>query len=224
MENNGILRRYTNLPVLIDVLTRRRLTLISYTHWIDVNDRRALQLYQQVLKYGFVGAMCLTEAPETFHHWQIFAGGPAGVSIIFHRDAFENLFRDRPHFIAKSVEYVRLASIRSVEASDIHRLPFLKRSGFADEREFRLIGYAVEALTELNIEIASNLIQRVVISPFAHPNLIESIRTTLRSIPGWSRLQIDHSSLINNESWQEALQEYVSRHGGFYGPWMDFDA
>lgn len=220
MERNDVLRRYTGLPALIDILVRRRLTLLSFRHWVDSNDRRALQLYQDALHYRFVGAMCLTQAPETFHHWHIFAGGDAGVCVVFDRRRLDALFSARPHFIAAPVQYVQLNEIERVDAADIHRLPFLKRYGFRDEREFRLLGYAVEAVPSMSVEIEPAIIRRVILSPFAHPSLVESTRIALRAIPGWFDLDVRHSSLTDNQSWQTALSGFVDRHGIVYGDWV----
>jgi len=223
MESDEILRRYTSLPALIDILVRRQITLLSYRSWLDSNDRRALQLYQEALHYGFVGAMCLTRAGETFHHWQIFAPGDAGVCIVFDRRRFEATFLERPHFLAGPVDYVQLGEIADVDARDIHRLPFLKRYGFRDEREFRLLGYTVEERQALSAKIDTDLIRHVVLSPFAHPNLVESSRAALRSITAWEHLDVRHSRLTDNQTWQSALAAYVDRHGTIYGPWMPLD-
>lgn len=114
------------------MLVRRRLTLIGFDHWADANDRRALELHRDKLRYGFVGAMCLTIASETFHHWQIFAQGESGVCVVLDRLALERSLADLPNFIAGPVEYVQLNAINGIDAGDIHRLPFLKRYRFHD--------------------------------------------------------------------------------------------
>ena len=224
MENATDLRRYTNLPSLIDTLMRRQITLGGYAHWVDANDRRAMRLYQETLHYGFVGAMCLTRAAETFHHWEIFAGGTAGVCIVFKREAFEQAFRGRTHFMAKPMEYTQLTQIGTLEANDIHRLPFLKREGFRDEREFRLLGYTVESLSTLSAPLHREMVSRVIVSPFVHKAFFDSIQAVLRKIEGWSDLPIQRSSLTDNDTWQAALTDFVARHGSVYSPWMEFDA
>lgn len=224
MENDAVLRRYTTLPVLIDLLVREQITILGYSHWVDVNDRHALKLYQQALRYGFVGALCLTMAPETFHHWQIFAQGEAGVCIVFDRARLEAHLAGRTHFMPGPVKYVQLTNIGNVDASDIHRLPFLKRYGFRDEREYRLLGYAVEERQSMSIAITAELIQRVTFSPFTHPNIVASVKVALRALPVWRDLRVDRSSLTSNETWQDALGSVVKRHGTVYGAWEKVDA
>ncbi|HEY0028728.1 MAG TPA: hypothetical protein VGC35_12735 [Allosphingosinicella sp.] len=221
MENTKDLRRYTTLPVLLDMLVRNQLTLLAPDNWADVNDRNALGIYQQALHYGFVGAMCLTQAAETFHHWEVFAGGGGGVAVVFDRGEFEALFENQAHFIAAPVQYIKLNEIGEIEADDIHRLPFLKRWGFRHEEEYRLLGYTVEKRRSLVAPMPRNLIKRVIFSPFAHPTLVESATLALRALAGWKTLRVGHSHLTDNQTWQKALRDFPSRHGTIYGPWID---
>ena len=224
MENDAILRRYTTLPVLIDMLVRKEITIMGYAHWVDANDRQALELYRQALHFGFVGAMCLTMAPETFHHWQIFAQGESGVCVVFDRKRLEAHLAGRSNFIPRKVEYVQLSEIGSVDATDIHRLPFLKRFGFRDEREYRLLGFSPEKQDSMSIPLTPDLIQRVTLSPATHPNIVASLKVLLRSMPLWHDLRVGRSSLTSNETWQVALGSVVERHGCVYGEWLPIDA
>lgn len=223
MESAAVLRRYTSLPVLVDILVRKRLTIIGYEHWVDANDRRALELYKDKLRYGFVGAMCLTMAPETFHHWQIFAQGESGVCVVLDRLALERHLAGQPNFIAGPVEYVQLGAIDEVDASDIHRLPFLKRYGFRDEREYRVLGFAPDASGSMSIDLPPGLIRRVTFGPATHPAIVESLRIALRALPDWCGLDVGRSSLTSNERWLSALGRIVDRHGIVYGDWLPID-
>lgn len=224
MENSRDLRRYTSLPSLLDTLVTRKITLGGYAHWVDANDRRALRLYQETLHYGFVGAMCLTRAAETFHHWEIFAGGPSGVCLVFNRDAFEQAFAGQMHFMAKPMEYTQLTQIGTIAADDIHRLPFLKREGFRDEREFRLLGHAVEPRTSLSAPLRREMVSRIIISPFVHKAFFESLKAVLTGLDGWADLPVVRSDLTDNITWQEALTDFVARHGVVYGEWVEAPA
>ena len=214
------LRRYTSLPVALDMLLNNRITVVDYARWPDVNDRVGMREYQRTLHYGFVGAMCLTMAPETFHHWQVFAGDSAGVCVVFDAPRFLRM-ANGPHRICGPVEYVALDQIQDIDASDIHRLPFMKRIGFTDEAEFRLIGYSVEERPALHIALDPLAVQRIVISPFVHPELVASIRAVINGLTGWSRLPVKHSSLIDNQTWQRAIKAFPSRHGILYAPWLE---
>ena len=77
------LRRYTDALSLIDILNNKRLSLLSPAHWYDQNDAFGLELYRKRIGAGRVYALCFTDATETGHHWQLFAGQNHGVCIIF---------------------------------------------------------------------------------------------------------------------------------------------
>lgn len=144
--------------------------------------------------------MCLTMAPETFHHWQIFAKGDSVVCVVFDRRKLEAHLANRNHLIARPVDYVQLDAIGTVDASDIHSLPFIKCFGFRDEREYRLLGYAVEQRPTMSIPLTPDLVQRVVFSPFTHPNIVASLKIALRTLPLWRDLNVTASFLTANET------------------------
>jgi len=73
------LRRYTSLPVLIDMLAERRLTLVDPGQWSDKNDTAYLAAYKEAKKLKCLVALCFTATSETFHHWNVFSPGPGGV-------------------------------------------------------------------------------------------------------------------------------------------------
>jgi hypothetical protein len=208
------LRRYTGLPVVIDMLVNRRITLVSPSAWVDANDRKAMAVYQSYLGHGFVGAVCLTEAPETFHHWQVFAGGQAGMCVHFDKARFCAMFGDRADCLVGPVDYVRAADIATIDAGDIDRLPFLKRAGFRDEKEFRAIGVAAAGTEAIHVPLDPSAVIRITFSPMIPPALVDSSRALIRQMPGWEKLRIVQSRLTNSQSWQRALEKYPTRHSG----------
>ncbi len=222
------IRRYTDLSALIYMLVHNEIPILGYGSWDDVNDRKSMSIWQSTLQYGFAGAICLTEAAETFHHWKVFASGPTGVSIIFDKDrlieAFSGhgLFGSNGHFLWGNMQYVAMNDLKNVDASDIHRLPFIKRVGFRDEREFRVVGYTLDRNVSLmHVPLDQSVIKEVTFSPFMHPTLVQSCKIALRSIDGWSKLKMGHSKLTDNQTWQKGLVDFRERHGVIYGPWME---
>ncbi len=185
-----------------------------------------MSIWQSTLNYGFAGALCLTESSETFHHWQVFANGPSGICIVFDKAKLEQMFKghgllgSNGHFMSGPVEYVPMTKISSLDATDIHRLPFLKRIGFRDEREFRVIGYLVEKeMSAMYVPLDPAAILKVILTPFLHPALAKSCKKALRSLDGWNKLKIEHSRLTDNQTWQKALLGFRERHGMIYTPW-----
>ncbi|NTX58299.1 hypothetical protein [Myxococcus sp. CA039A] len=134
-------------------------------------------------------------APETCHHRQIFAQGKLGVCVAFDRRELEAQLANRNHFIARPVDYVELEEISTVDASDIHSLPFIKRFGFRDELEYRLLGFAVEQQPTMSIPLPPELVQRDSFSSFTHPNIVASLKIALRTLPLWRDLNVTRSFL-----------------------------
>ena len=76
-----ILNRYTSLPIALDVLSQKRITLLSPETWEDRNDAYYLERYRVKKELCCVLAICFSIRPETFHHWRVFSSGSAGVCI-----------------------------------------------------------------------------------------------------------------------------------------------
>ncbi|SHF08518.1 hypothetical protein SAMN04487965_1330 [Microbulbifer donghaiensis] len=82
------LRRYTELPFLIDYLETKEIALLNPKSWDDRNDSYYLQQYGVTTKQSSLYSLCLTETNETYHHWRIFSHGASGVCIEFHIGMF----------------------------------------------------------------------------------------------------------------------------------------
>ncbi len=74
----AFLRRYTDLPALIYLLNERKITLLDPKSWDDQNDAYFLALYKEKKNLRSVLALCFSQAPETYHHWRVFASGSSG--------------------------------------------------------------------------------------------------------------------------------------------------
>ena len=197
------LRRYTTFLSALDIIVRRKLVLQSPDTWVDRNDTAFIGAYCERQNLSTVSALCLAQAPETFHHWQIFAGREAGVCIVFKGDEFKLWATKQPSLIARNVEYKAITELRSGGQIKTDDLPFLKRAGFEDEQEYRLISTAVlkrgETSTELDIDLS--LIDRLTFSPFIHKSLFESAKAVVKGIEGCKNLRCSHSQLISNKQW-----------------------
>jgi hypothetical protein len=83
---SGAIRRYTELPFLLDFLRTREIALLSPSSWDDKNDAHYLDAYAKAkaeaksASPGAVRALCMTEASETYHHWKVFSSGSSGMS------------------------------------------------------------------------------------------------------------------------------------------------
>ena len=99
------LRRYTELPYLIDYLQSGELALLNPKAWDDRNDSFYIEEYARARELEGIYALCLAEAFETYHHWRVFSNGSGGVCIEFDKDKLIAEVADVPGLRAETVQY-----------------------------------------------------------------------------------------------------------------------
>lgn len=206
---SNILRRYTELPFVIDLLHSRELTLLSPKLWDDKNDSHYMDVYAARMNCDSIYALCLTEASETYHHWKIFSQGSGGICLEIKKDALLESISKVDGLVGSFVQYRTLDQIRN-DPPAIEALPLLKRFPFADEREFRLfllLNKHASPFFRFHLPISS--INRVVLSPWLPKGVAKNVKASLKSIPGCKSLKIYRSSLVDNASWKEAAKGRV---------------
>lgn len=197
------LRRYTELPFLIDFLQTGELTLLSPSTWDDRNDAYYLERYLEIEQFKTAYVLCLAEAPETYHHWKVFSQGPGGVCIEFRRETFLEQIRKVDGLVAKSVEYRTINELREVSPSPAE-LPFLKRYAFKDESEFRVFLTKRDESDLLHrISMPLGAVQRITLSPWLPRSVSNHVKETLKNIPNCRDLEICRSTLVENENWKK---------------------
>lgn len=197
-------RRYTTLSSALDTLVHQRLVLLSPAKWDDTNDVEFMELYRAHAEAKSVLALCCAMASETYHHWRVFTQGMEGVCIEFEKTALENAVRGHG-VVAGPVEYLRVRDLEALTPADAHRLPFVKREGYSDEREWRIVATCTdEPKLTLPIGIDLGSITRLVLNPWMPPVLADNLRAIIRGLPGCARLKIEASALTNSDRWKAA--------------------
>lgn len=199
---SGRLKRYTNLAVALDMLRNRRISLVNPSLWTDRNDQFLIEQYRQQHGYRFAGAVCLTQASETFHHWKTFADGMDGICVEFDQTGLESCLHAPGPLQFGPVSYLRLDDVKALPPEQVKRLPFLKRAGYSDEREYRIIAFDRTVREMVEVPITLGCIGRVILSPFLPTNLANSVKATIRQIEGCDKLRVIKSHLINSATWQ----------------------
>ena len=195
--------RFTELPFLIHLLKTKRLTLLGPKLWDDINDSHYIEMYRKRKKLKTVLALCFTERRETYHHWRIFSGSKAGVSIAFYKNKLVS-WAQHQGLRYDSVEYYNIDELLAKKLN-IDKLPFIKRKAFEDEKEFRLLyedNKAVHTVMEFEIEL--EIIRRIRISPWLPKSIVESVRDTIKSIDGCEDLEVYRTTLLDNVPWKKA--------------------
>jgi hypothetical protein len=204
-----VLRRYTNLAATIHMLRSREITLLSPGTWDDRNDAYFMAEYKRRKNLKSLFALCFANCDETYHHWRVFSHGSDGVRIEFDKGILMKSFVDE-HIIARDVRYKKLDELKVDTRFAVDDLPFLKRQGFRDEVEFRVI-YQNEGrvLFTKSFEFDLAAIRRITLSPWIVKSLSDSVIATLRQVRGCERLKIYRSTLVDSEQWQRLASNAV---------------
>jgi len=200
--SGDFLRRYTDLPALIYLLSKRRLTLLDPASWDDSNDYYYLSQYKKRRGLESVLALCFSQVAETYHHWRVFASGSSGVCIRFNRRKLLDALKRQAGLRAGNVTYLTLGKIEDLNPA-VKDLPFLKRYAFQDEREYRVIYESrTVRVPKLEIAIPLSCISEIVLSPWLHPSLKGRVLRLLKSIEGCSSISFRQSRLIGSAQWK----------------------
>lgn len=195
------LRRYTDLPALLHMLSTKQITLLDPKTWDDRNDSFFMTLYKEQKGLRSILALCFTQAPETYHHWRVFSSGSAGVCIIFDRHAILDALQRKPDVRVETVDYLTMDKAKKRRFA-IDELPFLKRYGFKPEHEFRVIYESVnQEIPALDVPFQLDCIRSISLSPWMNSNLSKSTISAIRAIDGCAKLRVSRSTLISNEQW-----------------------
>lgn len=196
------LRRYTDIPSLIGMLTHGELTLLEPASWDDKNDSYFLEQYKAKRKLASVLALCFTRSDETYHHWRVFSSGTAGVCVWFKFDEVKAAVKAIPGLLIKPITYLTIDEIRG-KTLPVHRLPFVKRYPFKPENEIRILWESVkDKRSSLQVPFNSSAIARITLSPWLHPSLADSVKTLLKTLPECRGYKIVQSTLVGNDEWK----------------------
>lgn len=205
-SNNGLyLMRYTNLPNLLDMLINQHLVLLSPATWEDKNDRFFIEKYREYHKLKTVLALCFTTKRQTFHHWKIFAGDASGVCIKLNKELLIKCFKNDKNVKCKFVEYKLLKDIFNIDKAE---LPFLKRTHYTDEAEFRIIyKNKEEELSAKPFKINMKCIEEIFLSPWLSDPVRETIKKMIKNIPECSAIKITKPGVVEYEPWKNIARK-----------------
>ena len=207
------LRRYTDVLSLLDMIKNNRLTLLSPATWFDQNDTYGLNEYARRKGEGEAFALCMTEGPETGHHWQLFAGSSHGVCLFFDLDEFK-AFCDGARWpvLHGPMKYMNLKEVRELRPIETDVLPFLKRDTFKDEKEYRVIAWEEDLLASetYTMPMPASLIRRVVFGPKLPDTLARTLKDIACAYGGCDKIDWAHSRVDNNASWRKAINDGLS--------------
>lgn len=197
-----LLRRYTELPYVIDYLQTEELTLLNPASWDDRNDSFYIEEYARRSDSKSVYALCLANCAETYHHWRVFSHGSGGACIQFNHDKFSKAINQVDGIRSETVQYRTINELKLKEPT-LNELPFLKRYAFQNEGELRVFYASKEDGPPIRrVPMPRGAVDRIVLSPWLPESVADNVKKTLKAIPGCSQVKIYRSTLVENESWK----------------------
>lgn len=204
--DDASLFRYTNFASLIDLLVKRKISLLDPGKWTDRNDSAFIKLYGSSLGFKSLYAICFTSSVETSHHWHAFAPGTDGVRIEFDKyGLIECLENDKNSIDHGKVKYKTLKEVES-QNFELGEMPFIKRYAFRGEDEYRVF-YASKRLLKSKIyEIKLDLscIKKITINNNLPKELADPLKKLICSIDGCETISVSRSTLNYNNRWVTA--------------------
>jgi hypothetical protein len=195
-----ILKRYTSLPVLLDLLKRKRLVLLDPASWEDKNDSAILLEYKKRRKVDQVYALCFSQGDETIHHWKTFADGISGCCIEFDGKKLTEVLGKHPDLRYGPVVYRKIGYLAN-HSIKVDRIPFTKRWPYRCEEEYRVIWEGSSDNGCYEVEIDLRAITRITISQKMPAPVYNTIREYLREEFRDPDKRISRSTLYENRVW-----------------------
>ena len=201
------LSRYTTLPVLLDLLKRKKIVLLDPATWEDKNDSEILKEYKKRKKCANLFALCFSYGDETIHHWKTFADGISGCCIEFDAQKLVDVFASHREIRSDVVRYRKMREVERASIS-VESIPFTKRWPYRCEEEFRVIWEGTHDSPFYEIEIDLRLIRRVTISQRMPAQVYETIREYLREAFQNPDKRINRSTIFENKIWIEKFRKH----------------
>ena len=204
-QSPKFLNRYTSLPIALDVLTNKHITLLSPNTWEDRNDAYYLERYREQKKLGSVLAICFSTQSETFHHWRVFSSGMSGVCIEFNPERLLASIHGKNNFKSGYVNYSLVGNVKKTRPQ-VEEWPFLKRKPYQDEAEYRIL-YESHTPNDqlLNVSINLAAIQKITFSPWMPLPIMRSLAKIIMNFDECRDIDVRRSNLLDTAGWKHAI-------------------
>lgn len=199
------LNRYTTLPVLLDMLRRKKMVLLDPSTWEDRNDSQIILEYQARRGIPKLFAVCFGVGEETVHHWKTYASGISGCCIEFDEMMLLKSFHGIKEVRWGDVTYKKLWEVKE-NTIETAQMPFLKRYAYRIENEFRILWEGQTGEENFEVEIDLKSINKITISQNMPFDIYETIVNLLRETLKDPRKKIYRSTLFDNKSWMRSFK------------------
>jgi len=216
-QQKQFLNRYTHFSYLCKMLEKRELVIPSWKKWRDRNDSHSIKEYQRLERDRNIFALCMTNADETYHHWRVFTRQTFGVCLRFDKTRMIEWVksqRESPtmgRVEMKRVVYFELESF-DTDVVKVQHLPFLKRWGYRDEREWRLMYTTTQNGQFATLPFPIKALDSIVISPFVSSEEADVKKRKIQETLRTKGVDVYHSALTNSDRWKDQVTEVMNSH------------
>jgi hypothetical protein len=206
----NVIRRYTSIAAVIDMLRHRQMALLDPATWDDRNDRYFMDLYKAGRDLGGLYAACAATCFETYHHWRVFTSSADGACVEIYRQPLELALAGLKGVRFGDVKYLRLDQVERLTSRDVSNLPFFKRVAFEPEQEYRIVVETSESQQPaIHLEMPLEWIGRILLNPWLPERVARSVIATLKGLPGTRELTVERSHMIENARWKRAGEAVI---------------
>lgn len=203
------LNRFTTLPVLLDLLERKKLVLLDPETWEDKNDVEVIKEYKKKAGIRKLFALCFTHENETIHHWKTYSHGSSGCCIEFNAAKIFDILSSHKNIRHNAVIYKKLQDVE-YNPIPIVNMPFVKRWPYRCEQEYRIIWEGKTTANNYEIDIPLNTINKITISQNMPDQIFKTIKNYLSFYKN-PEARISRSTIYENRSWIACFKAVESR-------------
>lgn len=200
------LNRYTTLPVLLDLLRRKKIVLLDPSTWEDRNDAEIILDYKKRRKIPKLFAICFGIGDETVHHWKTYAYGISGCCIEFDEKRLLTSFQDIKEVRWDNITYKKINEVGK-NTIELNCMPFVKRWPYRCENEFRILWEGETSRKTIDIRIDLNSINKITLSQKLPEDVSTSIKELLHNEIKDPSRKINRSTLYENRRWINAFKK-----------------
>lgn len=200
-----VLNRFTTLPILLDLLYRRKLVLLNPDLWDDRNDSKIISKYEE-RKGVNLFAICFSATSETVHHWKTFSHGASGCCIEFRPKMLLEIIEKIEGIRHRKVDYKRIKEVGSSQV-ELDMIPFTKRLPYECEKEYRIIFETTEDIISYEVDIPLDAIRKIKFSQQMPLQIFKTVKEHLKTVFPNLKAGIYHSTLYENHKWISSFEE-----------------
>ena len=205
-SKRSTLKKYTTIPVLFDILARKRIALLDPKKWEDRNDWKIMEQYRKKKNKKSILATCFCYGNESIYHWNAFSKEEDGCMIAFDFGKFINHVADNyPDVYMGVVQYKYLKELN--ENFKLDEIPFTKRKQYACEKEFRFIQLFDEETTSFDIAFDHSFIKKIVLTQKMPTCISETLKKKIAAF-GIPAKKIEVSSILENKKWVDFFENF----------------